>query len=767
MRMRRPHQQHLFNSRLWRSSAVVLAAITVLAWPAWGADAAPASPVAAPAANPAAPRPAAGPEAAARDALAAFLQKMEPKHWDAISAMNFDRDQANERIKVFEAGNNFQDLADTYLYYLTKLPPDPQDYLDVLAGLNKVLAEPSMDDNGLLTLTFELADQFPAAADAVQQIRMRQAKYFLGLGGPEAALAVLHRLMNQPETAPAVRAEAAGTAGYLHENMGQTDEAIAAYRIAGQDLTTGASASEALLRASLLLLELGRTDDALAVINQLRAAPAEILNQYATNAPAIQDMLNLTADPQMARAYWDHQQAWLAQWNMLAAKLGVVKSSPALLAPYIESYPQLEAQASIALSQKNAAIYFQATDQWFQSGRFRPADLIEAARKLYEGIPLAPDHADDILALGEVLESNLPAGEKDVLESLAQLRAAALVNDDKPDVARDLVQSLLDKYGSEGTTGQALARLFGFTVLRSNSTAKFGAAAAALLAQTLADPAAHGTQRLWAVAVLNDLYTSLGRDADARALLIKELAQPADPGDPNLAIRQALQTTLDNLNQRALQGKGLEVGLDGWWQQAALPWYNYATAPAQADLLSKVDDPVVEVTQDFNRALDHTASLSVRVVALEMALEGYPDMFASGPALADGTNAFTARAEMPSDLRYLAWSQTTLHLLVTGQRATAEKMFASTPSGSTTEADDRADFDLWDDYLAQPLTVDAQQAFALKVLALPAIRHPSVLLLARIINVLASLNAVDTAQGDFNQLGGPSSPAKPRRTIRI
>jgi tetratricopeptide (TPR) repeat protein len=142
----------------------------------------------------------------------------------------------------------------------------------------------------------------------------------------------------------------------------------------------------------------------------------------------------------------------------------------------------------------------------------------------------------------------------------------------------------------------------------------------------------------------------------------------------------------------------------------------------------------------------------VRVVALEMALDGYPEIFSSGAALVDNANAFISRSEMPGDMRYLAWYQTELHLLVTGQREAAELMLANTPSGPSV-ADDRADFELWDNYLAQPPTVAAQQAFAQKVLALPAIRHPSVLLLAHIGNLLASLNAMDAAQAVFDQLG--------------
>jgi tetratricopeptide (TPR) repeat protein len=445
----------------------------------------------------------------------------------------------------------------------------------------------------------------------------------------------------------------------------------------------------------------------------------------------------------------------LPQWLALADKLGV-KQPPAgapKIAPFIDNYPLLTAQASQALRQSNAVVFFQAVDILLQSGRWRPADLGEAASMLYQGMALAPTQTREILAFGEALEKDLPPAQKDLREQLAQLRVAALVDHDQPDTARDLAQSMLDQYGQAGPTGQALARLLGLAVLRSNSVAKFGDAAARILSGTLADPAAHGSQRMLAVAVLSDLLTSLGRDEDARALLEKELARPPDPADPNAGNRQALQGALDNLRQRALQGAGLEVGLATWWQQHSLPWYDFATSKPQAGPLSTVDDPVVEVTRDFNRALDQSATLSVRVVALELALNGYPDMFATSPALVDGVNAFISRSEMPLDMRYLAWYQAELHLWVTGQRDTAEKMLANTPFGSATSADDRADFNLWDDYLDQPNTVAAQQAFADKVLALSAIRHPSVLLLARIVTTLANLNAVDAARAVFAQLG--------------
>jgi len=749
--MGRHFQHYFFTTRLAALSAGGFAALAAWAWPLQAAD---ATPPANPAPAPAAAAPTDSPEATAHDTLIAFLQKMEPAKLDDLAALNLDRDQANARIKIFQATNRFPDLADTYLYYLTKLPPDPKDYAATLSSLAAVL-EQLQHDSGLLTLIFELADQFPAASEAVQQIRLREAEYLLRSGGPEAALAVFHRLADQPETAPAVRAQAAGTAGFLHEHLGQTDEAIAAYRQAGADLRAGPSGAESLLRATLLLLNLGRTSDALDILNQLRVAPADALNQSPSTSPVIKDLLDLSADPQQARAYWDHQQTWLPQWTALAEKLGV-KPPPAnspKLAAYIDNYPLLTAQASQALRQSNAAAFFQAVDLLFQSGRWRPADLGEAASMMYQGMALAPTATKDILALGEALEKDLPAAQKDLIEQLGQLRVAALVDHDQPEVARETAQSLLDKYGPADPTGQALARLLGLAVLRSNSVAKFGEAAARILSDSLADPAAHGNQRMLAVAVLSDLLTSLGRDTDARALLEKELARPADPTDPNAGNRQALQAALENLRQRALQGAGLEVGLATWWQQHSLPWFTYATAKPQAGPLSTVDDPVVEVTRDFSRALDNSASLSVRVVALEMALNGYPDTFTTGAALADGVNAFISRSEMPVDLRYLAWYQAELHLWVTGQRETAENMLANTPFGSATSADDRADFNLWNDYLAQPNSAAAQQAFAAKVLALPALRHPSVLLLARIVTTLANLNAVDAAQSLFTQLG--------------
>jgi len=56
------------------------------------------------------------------------------------------------------------------------------------------------------------------------------------------------------------------------------------------------------------------------------------------------------------------------------------------------------------------------------------------------------------------------------------------VDHDKPDAARDLAQSLLDKFGPGGPLGQALARLNGLAVLHSNTVPKFGDAAARILA---------------------------------------------------------------------------------------------------------------------------------------------------------------------------------------------------------------------------------------------------------------------------------------------
>ncbi|HTB62980.1 MAG TPA: hypothetical protein VK737_05265, partial [Opitutales bacterium] len=228
---------------------------------------------------------------------------------------------------------------------------------------------------------------------------------------------------------------------------------------------------------------------------------------------------------------------------------------------------------------------------------------------------------------------------------------------------------------------------------------------------------------------------------------------PSNPNDPNSNNRVALQSALDSLRERALQGAGLEAGLTIWWQDHALPWYSYTISKPQAGPLSTVDVPAVEVARDFNRALDKDSSISVRVVSLESAWMGYPEMFSNNRALMDAAKAFITRPEMPTDMRYLAWTQTENHLFFAGQRVAAEEFLTLMPTGSQTATDDSADFQLWDDYLTQPLTVEAQQGFAQKVIALPAVRHATMLLMGRILNTLASLGAVDIAQADFTQLG--------------
>jgi hypothetical protein len=722
--------------------------MTVWVLPAMGADAAPAAAATGPA--PAAPATS-SPEQTVQDTLTAYLQRMQPTRLDDIAALNLSRDQVTARIQVFEQTSRYADLADTYLYYLTKFPPDPKDYLKIFASLNRVLAQ-HLNDDGLLTLTFELADTFPPGADEVQQIRLAQAQYLLSVGGPEAALAVLNRVANQPEASATMRMQAAGTAGFLHERMGQVDEAIAAYRLAGQDVKTGPAASEALLRATFMLLQLGRTDEALDTLAKLRGAPAEMLGP--ADGPVIKDLLSLAEDPAHAREYWEHQKAWLPQWVNLAGAHGIFpQPSSTVIAAYIDNYPQLAAQANAALRQQNAGLYFQVLDALFQSGRWRPNDLADAANLLYQGMALAPAQADDIFALGEALEKGLGSADQNLLEQLTQYRVAALMDHDKVPQARDTAQAMLEKFGSDGESGQALARLFGLAVLRSSSVAKYGPEAAKILTATLADPAAHGNQRMLAVAVLSDLDTGLGRDEEARAMLEKELAQPPNPNDPNSNNRQVLQTALDNLRQRALQGAGLEAGLSIWWQEHALPWYSYTISKPQAGPLSTVDEPAVEVARDFNRALDKDSSLTVRVVSLESAWVGYPEMFSNTTALMEGAKAFITRPEMPLDMRYLAWMQTEIHLYFAGQREAAEQFMALMPSGSETAADDRADFQLWDDYLAQPDTVEAQQAFAEKIIALPAVRHSAMMLMGRIFNALASLGAVEAAQADFAKLG--------------
>ena len=748
----------LINStaRLGRLGTGVFALIAVSTWPVWGAVAAPVAPAAATTAT-----SASRPEDATRDTLNMFLERLDPKRLADLTAQNPAREQVLASIATFEQTRRPKEFSDNCLYYLTKFPPDPKDYADVLARLAISLEQnagqgQTGEDAGLLTLLFDLADNFPAATEAVQRMRIFQADYQLHATGPEAALAVLHRLADAPETTTALRMLAAGRAAYIHEHIGQTDLAITAYRQAGADLSAGASANEALVRASLLLLELGRTDEAIEVINQLRGVPPEVLAQSSAQ-PVIKDLLDLAANPDQARAYWSHRLVWQTVWSNIAGRFGVMPplAGATILAPYVDNYAQVQALAGDALRTGNAALYFQLTDEIFQSARWRPADLATAADMMYQGLALAPNQLDQIFALGEALEKDLPAADNELLRQLAGRRVDALMSHDRIPAARDAAQVALAQAGPEGGSGQALARAFGLAVLETSGTAKPGqmAAAARFLAATLADPAAHGNQRVLAIAELSDLYTSLGRDSDARTVLETELARPIDPSDPNAVNRAALQSALDRLHQRSLEAAGLDAGLAAWWKEHPLPWYDYVMAKPQAGPLSTVDEPAVQMARNFARALDHSASLFQRAGALEEAWNPYPEMFLRGSALVEAASAFITRPELPMEMRYVAWARAELHLFWTGQRAAAEKLLTLAPSGSPTASVDRADFDLWDSYLALPNTVEAQQAFAEKIFGLPVVRRTTALLVTHIANALASLNAVDAAQGVLDKLG--------------
>lgn len=743
---------HLITSRVrrWRLGLSVFA--FCLAWPlaGWGAT----TPAAVPAGEPA-PLPPDSPEMACRDTLATYLQKLEPKTFEALSAQTFDRAQVSARIKLFESSNRAQDLADAYLYYLVKLPPDPKDYLETLFRLASVLVQ--QDKNaGLLTLLFELADYFPPTAQPAQQIRLIQSEYLLKVGGPQAALMLLHRVADDKMTVPSVRMVAAGRAGFLHENLGQTDQAIKLYHTASTDLTAGPQANEALLRGALLELELGRMDEALADFANLKKVPDEVQAQSPASS-ALKDFADLVADPAQARAFWAFHEQWQPLWTALLQRLGIqpAPTGTALIAPYVDNYRQLAAQAGLAAGQSDAATYFQLVDKLFRSGRWNPADLGRAVDMLYRGISLEAPFTDDILAFGEALEKAAPQSNKELLKQLIQSRVSVLVDPPiaKVAVARDIAKDALQKYGADGANGQALARLYGYAVIKSNTYPQFGDEAARILAATLADPAAHGSQRALAIAVLSDLYTALQRENDARNLIEKELSRLNDTTDPGGRFRNALQVQLNNLRQRSVQAAGLDAGLAAWWIQFHLPWYDFVNAPERAGALSTADDPAVQVARDFALALNSNAALAVRAASLQAVWEAYPDVLPSANAVVAAASAFIARPELPQDLRYTAWLHSVQHLFWAGQRTAAEKLLALAPSGGATFAEDRADLDLWDQYLAQPMTVKAQQEFADKILALPVVRRAALLLGIRIVNVLASQNDTTAAQAFFDKLG--------------
>jgi hypothetical protein len=699
------------------------------------------------------PLPSDAPERHAQDTLRAYLTQAEPARLDSLSTLKFDRTQITERMNVLAKTGAEDELVDTYLYYLTAYPPDPKNYLDVMAKLATVLSERN-NDAGVLTLLYQEGERFPPSAPQMEQLQLGEAEYLLRVGLTQSALVKLHQIGDEPGIPPAARVLAIGRAGFLHERLGQNDEALKAYLKTADFLTTTTQANEAMLRAAVLLLEMGRTDEAISVIGKLKAVPPDILLQSPAEG-AVTEMLQLTADPAAAKAYWSHGDQWYPQWEKLAALVGVKADDETLtLGPSSEDYQRLGVEGNLALSGRDRDRYFEIVNLLMNSARWRPSDLADAMSLLFQGLRLAPERADDFLALAAAMENGLPPGQRSVAKQVAQLRVGTLIDTGHPDQAQALAAAALAQYGSDGSQGQALARLYGYAVVRANSaTSPNGADAIRVLSDTMKDPDAHGQQRALAMEVLCQLYLSVDREDEARAVLQRELSGTPRESTGGERYFAALRDLLERLQQQRAQMASMDAGLSAWWAQYSLPWYGYVTTPPQAGPLSVVDDPAVQVARDFARALDVTAPLESRASALVDAWSPYPMMPLSGSAVAAATADFVGRAELPDQLRYVAWAKTMWHLLWTGQRDAAEKLLAAAPA-TQQAADDRPSLDLWLEYLALPCDVAAQQAFVDKLLAQPKLNRFGLVLVVRVIEAMARLGAPDAAEAVFKKLQG-------------
>ncbi len=712
------------------------------------------------AAIPAAALPASSPEMQAQQGLRNYLEAVEPRRLEPLRALALDRAGLLTRIHTLElAVQNAQtvaaqpavDLAEAYLLYLTDFAPDPKDYVDTLAHLSQLLGGRN-DQAPLLTLLYELSERFPHASPAVLQMQLAEAEFLLRANLPQPALVLLHNLGQETDIPSAAQVLAMGRAGFLHERLGQPEEAIKAYEQTGKYLSTLAQADEASLREVLLLLELGRTDEAIAVLNKMRAVPADVLRGTQA-APVIADLVALTANPDEAKAYWLNQEKWNAQWRKLATDLNLKLDEPGpAMAPYIDDYRRVTLESTTALNQKDRTLYFQIINLLLRSAHWRPADLALAGTLLYQGVPLAPDQRDAILALGRVLAQSMPPGMPNLSKQLLQLHAATLMDAGQMAEARDVLADALARYGVDGAQGQALTRLFGFAVLRTDSTVAMMTDAARLLAESLVDPEAHQQQRSFAINVLCELYLRLKRDNDAIALLQKELTQPARASTGGDRYLTAVRDTLTQVQQRQVQAQGLDASLSAWWSRFELPWYTYVTTAQKAGTLISVDGGEVRVAEDFSRALDPNVTPTDRTASLLEAWNLFPAMPLTGGAMTDAVSDFIGRNELPAELRYVAWVKSIWHLLWTNQRAAAEKLLASMPAGAPEAAQDRPDIDLWLDYLASPTTPGAQRAFADKVLAHAKLSQADIVLVVRIIESLARAGVPDGAEAVYQKL---------------
>ncbi|MBI5543202.1 MAG: DUF3857 domain-containing protein, partial [Deltaproteobacteria bacterium] len=496
------------------------------------------------------------------------LSERRPAWWpaEAAAAKTGSREELIAAVEALEESGPTADYLRKSVELLTRFPPDPEQFPRRLWLIAAHLER--MDDEALFESLLGLCEQLPPSDPYRWEGRITRVRHQLRKGEYAAALATSVQIASDPKAPPAFRHAALRVQGEVHEAKGDFRRALETYRKLEESPELNPHNWDALLRAVFLALETDQPDEALRIL-ALMKAQAKVALAEVSCTEQLKDLFDLVESGK-AKAFWKRQEGWWPAWQRLESRTGLSPRTGGVEAPLIRDLLALGQQLGASLGAKNRGGALEIVRTLAHAARWQPRMVVELAGIVYTVRGVVPDLFADLHALAIAMLSGFEAPDRQLVKASQVQLAAHLFDAQQTAKALELAKSFRAEFQEEDALRGAMNRLLALAAIREKRELE---PAAAALGQALANPA--GTeQRTMTVDLLAQLLHQLGRIADEKALLQREVEHPdvKKEADALRALTARLQAVI--VEEKRNQTFGPAVAR--WVRRFKPAWYEHA-----------------------------------------------------------------------------------------------------------------------------------------------------------------------------------------------
>ena len=351
-----------------------------------------------------------------------------------------------------------------------------------------------------------------------------------------------------------------------------------------------------LLRAAMIRLELGREDEALDLFDEIRKLNQSSLEK-ADYSSAVDIFLGLTADRDVAKAYWKHTASWWPEWQDICRDLpGGKKVAEAPFVGLIDDHDLYAQNMDEGRKDGGNPLLAKAYRHPAHLARWMPDLLPELGRFTIFGTGQVLRNEGERLRkfLAKAYGDSSPVQQDELGQFL--LYQLLAYGDEFPEKANVIASRYFEEFPEANFShDQAVARVWAYTAIQAKDQKQMEKASTVIEAQL--GTTAPFEDRRRSVDSLADLLRKQGNFEGEKVLLERELQNPAIRGNETFSqqIRNGYKTSSNQRNREPSLPWQCANGLtviqwNGWRCANHLRWMTAESAILTGSSPKELDD---------------------------------------------------------------------------------------------------------------------------------------------------------------------------------